>query len=106
MPLDHAVSPARDAAAGGFARPTRDRIRDVVATILANRLPARGFSDDETLAEIGVSSVDMVMLLFAVESEFNVEVPQHEITADVFRSIATIDGLIGRLLPPATTLRQ
>jgi acyl carrier protein len=43
----------------------------------------------------------MVTLLLSVESEFDLEVPQHEITADTFRSIATIDSLIHRLLPHA-----
>jgi hypothetical protein len=41
----------------------------------------------------------MVTLLLAVESEFNIEVPQCEITPEVFRSISTIDALVWRLLP-------
>lgn len=80
---------------------SRERLRGLVVAIVAARSPAKPFSDDDTLAEIGVTSVDMVTLLLSVESEFDVEVPPHEITADVFRSIATIDNLIRRLRPHA-----
>jgi acyl carrier protein len=79
----------------------RERLHGLVVGIVAPKSPNRSFSDDETLTEIGVTSVDMVTLLLSVESEFGVEVPQHEITADVFRSISTIDNLIRRLLPDA-----
>jgi acyl carrier protein len=83
---------------GGRDAPTaRERLRGLVVGILPAEPPPPPFADDATLAEIGIGSVDMVTLLFAVESEFDIEVPQHEITADVFRSIATIDALIGRL---------
>jgi len=78
---------------------SRDRLRKLVIGLLAAKRPATSPSDDQTLAEIGITSVDMVTLLLAVEGEFNLEVPQHEITADVFRSIATIDALIQRLVP-------
>jgi len=81
---------------------TLQRIRDIVAGILAARACPTVFSDDDTLAEIGITSVDMVTLLLAVESEFNIEVKQCEITPDVFRSISTIDALIWRSLPLPT----
>jgi hypothetical protein len=34
-----------------------------------------------------------------LESEFDLEVPQQDITPDMFRSISTIDALVRRLLP-------
>jgi acyl carrier protein len=36
-----------------------------------------------------------------VENEFNVEIPQSEITAEVFRSVSTLEDLILRLVPLA-----
>ena len=78
---------------------TRDRLRGLVTEILAMRTPISSFSDNDTLAELGIASIDMVTLLFSIENEFGVEVPQYEITADVFRSISTIDALIQRLRP-------
>ncbi len=55
------------------------------------------YGDDDTLAEIGLTSTDMVALLLGVEAEFALEVPQEEITPDVFRSVATIDAMLRRL---------
>jgi acyl carrier protein len=78
---------------------TLEKIRGLVAGILGARACATTFSDEDTLAEIGIASLDMVRLLLAVESEFGIEVPQCEITPDVFRSVATIDALVWRLLP-------
>jgi len=76
-------------------------VRALVAAILAAKSEVRPFSDDDTLAEIGIASVDMVTLLLTLESEFDLEVPQQDITADMFRSISTIDALVQRLLPLA-----
>lgn len=81
--------------------PTRAQLRALVTDILAARSIPTGFADDDTLTEIGVTSTDMVALLLGVESAFDLEVPQHEITAEVFRSVATIDAMLQRLLPSA-----
>jgi acyl carrier protein len=84
----------------GCAAPLpRDTIRALVADILAAQGQTEPFSDDDTLAEIGIGSVDMVTLLLALESTFNLEVPPHEITIDVFRSIGTLDAMVRRLQP-------
>lgn len=85
---------AADAAAPGSSRL---RLRELVTEILAAQSQERPFSDDDTLVEIGITSVDMVTLLLAVESAFDIEVPQHEITAETFRSVATVDAMLSRL---------
>ena len=83
----------------GARHSLRERVRGLVAGILAAKSAPTTFRDDDTLAEIGIASIDMVSLLLAVESDFDIEVPAHEITAEVFRSVATIDALIRRMLP-------
>jgi len=94
---DQATPPRPGEVAAVLDRTTRDRLRGLVDEILATKSAAKPVSDDETLAEVGIASVDMVTLLLSVEREFDIEVPTHEITADVFRSISTIDSLIRRL---------
>jgi acyl carrier protein len=89
---------------GNPCRSPRDRLSDLVGSIRRTQQSAEPFSDDDTLADIGIASIEMVTLLLAVESEFDIEIPRHEITADVFRSISTIDALIRRLL--AESLRS
>jgi acyl carrier protein len=39
----------------------------------------------------------MVSLVLSVESEFDVKIPERDITPTNFRSIATIENLIARL---------
>lgn len=100
MSCNDTTGPLDGGSAGAPGPSPRERLRRLVGGIVAAKSPGRAFSDDDTLAEIGVTSVDMVALLLSVESEFDIEVPQHEITPDVFRSISTIEALIRRLQPP------
>jgi acyl carrier protein len=54
---------------------------------------------DDDLRSLGLSSLDMVNLVLAVESEFDVSIPDADITPVRFRSIATIAALVLTLLP-------
>jgi acyl carrier protein len=55
---------------------------------------------DRDLVDVGMTSVDMVSLMLAVEAEFDLQIPSAEITPQNFRSIAAIDALICRLNRP------
>jgi acyl carrier protein len=74
-----------------------DRLLRLVAQILGKPestcLPA-----DRRLSELGMSSIKMVNLMLAVETEFDLTIPQGEITPDNFRSVATVEALVARLL--------
>lgn len=88
------LSPDTDDAAS-----PRARLRRIVAGLLgAHAIPA-AFSDEDTLAELGLASLDMVKLMLAVENAFTIEIPQADITPEAFRSVATIERLVRRLLP-------
>jgi acyl carrier protein len=50
------------------------------------------------LSELGMSSIKMVNLMLGVEGEFDLSIPQGEITPDNFRSVTSIEALLGRLL--------
>jgi acyl carrier protein len=50
------------------------------------------------LADLNLSSLKMVSLMLAIESEFAVAIPPHEITPQNFESVGSVDGLLGRLL--------
>ena len=84
--------------AGPVAPSPRARLRTVVTDILAAHAIAAPFSDDDTLAEVGLTSLDMVKLMLAVENEFTIEIPQADITPETFRSVATMERLVGRLM--------
>jgi acyl carrier protein len=76
-----------------------DRISLLVNRLLAERsLRFPAFPDDD-LRALGLSSLDMVNLVLSVETEFDVNIPDGDITPARFRSIATIATLVAALLP-------
>lgn len=50
------------------------------------------------LSELGVSSLKMVNLMLAVELEFDIAIPQSDITPENFQSVTSIQGLVERML--------
>jgi acyl carrier protein len=74
-----------------------ERIADIVHALLAKRSIARPASLTDDLRDIGISSLDMVNLMLAVESEFDLTIPDAEMTPVNFRSIASIEAVVRRL---------
>jgi acyl carrier protein len=73
---------------------TREQITEVVQRILADRGITRSFGAQEDLREVGLTSLDMVNLVLAVEAALAVGIPEAEITPANFRSVATIEALV------------
>jgi acyl carrier protein len=72
----------------------RERITELVRRILADRSINRPFTVQDDLREVGLTSLDMVNLVLAVESELGVGIPEAEITPGNFRSVAAIDAMV------------
>jgi len=83
--------------AGLAASALRDRLRDLVAQILAANGTHTAFSDDHTLAEVELASLDMVKRMLAVENEFTIEIPQADIAPETFWSVTTVERLVNWL---------
>ena len=77
----------------------RARLVELVTQILVKNSITRPVSVDDQLTEAGLSSIDMVDLMLAVEAEFDIMIPASDITPANFRSIETIDALIARIDP-------
>jgi len=75
------------------------RISGVVQAILARRSVQSPAGASQNLREAGLTSLDMVNLMLAVESEFDIEIPQADMTPENFRSIAAIEALVAILAP-------
>jgi acyl carrier protein len=71
-----------------------ERVAAVVRRLLNDRSIARSFTAQEDLRDVGLTSLDMVNLVLAVESEFGVGIPEAEITPANFRSVAAIETLV------------
>lgn len=76
---------------------TRDQVTAIVAKMLARRSVSTPVDDLTDLRESGLTSLDMVSLMLAVEAEFDLEIPRSEMTPQNFRSIGAIESLVGRL---------
>jgi len=75
-----------------------ERIITVVQRLVDERSIARAISTNDTLLEVGLTSLDAVRLVLLVEDEFAVEIPVSELTLANFRSILTISRLVTKLL--------
>jgi acyl carrier protein len=80
-----------------------DRIATLVNRMLSERSLRFPAVPDDDLRLLGLSSLDMVNLVLAVESEFDVSIPDADITPARFRSISTIAALVTVLLPSYET---
>ncbi len=81
-------------------RPTHsrtDRVAMLVHEILAQHSTTRHVARDDQLTDSGMTSVDMVNLMLAVEAEFDIMIPAADITPENFRSISTIEALVAKL---------
>ena len=56
------------------------------------------FPVNQQLSDLGVSSLKMVNLMLAVELEFDIAIPQSDITPENFHSVAAIEALVVRTL--------
>jgi acyl carrier protein len=75
-----------------------DRVVGLVQDILQRRGIGRPILADEDLREAGLNSLDMVNLMLAVEAEFDLKIPDADMTLRNFRSISAIDTLVAELL--------
>ncbi len=73
-----------------------DRVAAVVSRLLAKRGIARAVGRDEDLTASGLSSLDTVNLMLAVEAAFDLKIPDRDMTPANFRTIARIDALLQR----------
>lgn len=74
-------------------------VRARLAKLVQELLGASGAEPvpfDAQLSELGISSLKMVNLMLAVEMEFDIAIPQQEITPENFHSLASIEALVLR----------
>jgi len=71
-----------------------DRVARLVRRLLDKRAITRAVDRDDDLRASGLSSLDIVNLMLAVETEFAIKVPEREMTPANFRSIARIVALV------------
>ena len=82
----------------GEATTARAQVAAIVEALLAKRGGAASVvSPEQNLTDAGLTSLDMVNLMLAIEDEFGIEIPQRQMTPANFRTIATIETLVSTL---------
>jgi acyl carrier protein len=70
----------------------------VKQTLGPNAAVPEPFPADQQLSDLGISSLKMVNLMLAVELEFDIAIPQSDITPENFHSVAAMQALVVRTL--------
>ena len=70
------------------------RVLILVETILQQNSIAVKVRPETRLADVGLTSMDMVNLMLGVEAEFDLTIPQSEITPENFCSIKALERML------------
>lgn len=76
----------------------KDRIREIVSENGGLKLPLEEIKDSTDLYRAGMTSYSSVLLMIALENEFNLEFPDGMLSRDVFESVDSIAHAIDSLL--------
>ena len=70
------------------------RLLALVKSILAQNAIYADLEPATRLVDVGLTSMDMVKLMLAVEAEFDFTIPQSDITPENFQSVETLERLV------------
>jgi acyl carrier protein len=71
-----------------------ERITAIAVRMLVKRGVNTIPASRDNLRDAGLTSLDMVNLMLAIEAEFDIEVPQSAMTPENFDTIAAIESLV------------
>jgi acyl carrier protein len=77
-----------------FLMSTAERVTAIACRMLVKRGNNNIPGSDENLRDAGLTSLDMVNLMLAIEAEFDVEFPQSTMTPDNFDTVRAIEALV------------
>lgn len=72
------------------------RILALVKAILGQNSIVTELQPGSRLVDVGLTSMDMVSLMLAVEAEFDMTIPQADITPENFQSPQTIERMVSK----------
>jgi acyl carrier protein len=74
----------------------QSRLLALVRSILDQNAIVADLDAQTRLVDVGLTSMDMVNLMLAVEAAFDFTIPQAEITPENFQSVETLGRLVAR----------
>ncbi|CCE00509.1 phosphopantetheine-binding protein [Bradyrhizobium sp. STM 3809] len=84
-----------------FQADISSRVIALVRDILAQNSISADVPIDAKLVDVGLTSMDMVNLMLAIEAEFDFTIPQELITPENFQSVASLERLVAGQLAAA-----
>ena len=75
----------------------KDRITAIACRMLLKRGVAAIPGSGDNLRDAGLTSLDMVNLMLAIEDAFDIEIPQRRMTPANFRTVAAIENLVATI---------
>lgn len=81
-----------------------DRTMRLAQGILAQEGQVRDFAAEDALVDVGLSSLDLVNLMVAVEAEFDIMIPAAQLNPKNFYSIGSIARMVAAVGLPAEHL--
>ena len=72
----------------------RERITAIAVKMLVKRGVTTIPAASDNLRDAGLTSLDMVYLMLAIEAEFDIEIPQSAMTPDNFDTVGAIENLV------------
>jgi acyl carrier protein len=76
------------------------RLLALVKSILKQNAIAADLEPATLLVDVGLTSMDMVNLMLAIEAEFDFTIPQSDITPENFQSVTSLNRLVAGQLAP------
>lgn len=75
-----------------------DNFKKKIAKVVEKIIGKKNIMDNQNLSEIGITSLNLLVLLSNIEEEFNIEIPEDKMNLDNFATIINIENLLKKLL--------
>ncbi|MCC8403287.1 acyl carrier protein [Paraburkholderia sp. MMS20-SJTN17] len=82
----------------------KNELRQIITNVAHLDILDGNISDDADLYEIGLSSLNTIQLLLAIEDHFNLEIPDRMLSRSLFQSIDSLANAITQLQRDAQPL--
>lgn len=76
-----------------------DGVRDIVGEQLGFAVRDYEVAPDDNLWDLGMTSLNCVGLMLAIEDTFDVELPENRLNEDTFRTMTTIAAAVAEAMP-------
>jgi acyl carrier protein len=75
----------------------KKELRQIITDVAHLDILVDNISDDADLYEIGLSSLNTIQLMLAIENHFNLEIPDRMLSRNLFQSINSLASAITQL---------